>query len=226
MSWKDRIQGKTFEYIEPMEHGGEKVQSIKNNNKYKVPKDYLRDFTHKTQKPQKPQKGEGNTHRRVKIRNPENNPTPAQETPAPSPASLGPEYENLWHRAWKLANEIDNPGGAPLAERRAKLPELDDLRARMATIERQAAPTAAPDPETSPPGTWHPWESSSTTTPEQCPAKCKRSGKCYARAYFEGKPGRAKDCDPDTCDHRGTPATGRFFDTQSEKGKSNETGSC
>jgi hypothetical protein len=139
MSWKDRIQGKTFEYIEPIEHGGEKVQSIKNNNKYKVPKDYLRDFTHKPQKPQKPQKGEGNTHSKVKMGNSQNNRTPAQNIPSPEPAGMGPEYERLWHRAWKLANEIDNPEGAPIEARRAKLPELMRMRDRMAAIEWRAA---------------------------------------------------------------------------------------
>jgi len=33
----------------------------------------------------------------------------------------------------------------------------------------------------------------------QCPAKCKQTGKCYARAYFEGKPGKAMECKPDDC---------------------------
>lgn len=59
------------------------------------------------------------------------------EIPSPSPAGLGPEYESLWNRAWRLADFIDDPQGAPLAERKAKLPELDRLRGRMAEIEKQ-----------------------------------------------------------------------------------------
>jgi len=58
------------------------------------------------------------------------------EIPAPEPAGKGPEYTRIWNQAWELAEWIDNPGGAPLAERRAKLPELEDLRARMAEIEK------------------------------------------------------------------------------------------
>lgn len=124
------------------------------------------------------------------------------QIPAPDPAGLGPEYERLWHRTWKLADYIDNPDGAPLADRRAKLPELDRLRERMAEIERQAGPPAGPEPETSPPGTWMPWESSSSTrdrNPDTCPARCRRMGKCYAEAYFKGKPGKVMDCKPDDC---------------------------
>ena len=58
------------------------------------------------------------------------------EIPTPEPPGMGPEYADLWNRAWTLADYIDNPDGAPLAERRAKLPELEDLRARMAEIEK------------------------------------------------------------------------------------------
>jgi hypothetical protein len=100
-----------------------------------------------------------------------------------------------------LADFIDDPEGAPLADRRAKVPELDDLRQRMAAIERQVVPPAGPDPETSPTGTWMPWGSTATRDRrlDGCPAMCKRSGKCYAGAYFKGKPGPAKDCEPDGC---------------------------
>jgi hypothetical protein len=130
-----------------------------------------------------------------------------QQIPAPEPAGLGPRYEALWNQAWTLADYIDNPHGSSLAERKARLPELNRLRAEMAEIERQAMPPAAPDPETSPPGTWHTWTPADTRqavkdrTAENWPARCKRSGKCYARAYYQGKPGRAKDCEPDGCKH-------------------------
>jgi hypothetical protein len=166
------------------------------------------------------------THRAVKMAQCQNKPIntncvkkppdPAA-IPAPEPAGMGPVYAELWNEAWKLADWIDDPDGAPLADRRAKLPELDDLRERMAEIEKQGG-TNVPKPETltatndseeikqiKQPGTWHTWGASETTTrdrtPENCPAKCKRSGKCYALAYFKGKPGKVKDCDPEDCKH-------------------------
>lgn len=129
------------------------------------------------------------------------------QIPAPSTPGMGPEYERIWNRAWELAEWIDDPAAAPIEQRRAKLPELDDLRARMAAIcsngTDKPAPPAAQDPETSPPGTWHPWESTGATTRDRsadtCPARCKQTGKCYAAAYFEGKPGPAAECTPEDC---------------------------
>jgi len=127
-------------------------------------------------------------------------------TPPPSPAGMGAEYDRLWNEAWRLADFIDDPSAAPIEQRRARLPELDRLRARMAAIcsngTDKPAPPAAPDPETSPPGAWHTWESSTATrdrSAETCPARCRRTGKCYAAAYFKGKPGPVKDCEPDGC---------------------------
>jgi hypothetical protein len=120
----------------------------------------------------------------------------------PEPPGQGHVYESLWTAAWRLADETDNPDSATLAERKAKIPELNRLRAEMAEIERQAAPTAGPDPERSPPDIWHTWESNSTTRvrdPETFPAKDRATGKCYARAYFKGKPGWAVECEPDKC---------------------------
>jgi hypothetical protein len=87
-------------------------------------------------------------------------------------------------------------------------PEPDTTRAVKMSVGqnksiREKFPNKPPDPA----GTWMPWESDGTRqavkdrTAENCPARCKRSGKCYARAYFEGKPGRAKDCEPDGCKH-------------------------
>lgn len=128
--------------------------------------------------------------------------------PSPEPAKMGPEYTRLWNRAWELAEWIDDPAAAPIEERRAKLPELDNLRDRMAAIysngTNKPVPPAAPEPETSPPDTWHPWNSNGVardTNPESCPARCRRSGKCYSRAYFKGKPGKVKDCEPENCPH-------------------------
>ena len=136
--------------------------------------------------------------------------------PAPEPPGMGPEYERIWNRAWELAEWIDNPDGAPLAERCAKLPELDDLRERMAAIVQAGSNepatenlTAASDSKEikqikPPTGTWYVWKSTGGTKgriSETCPARCKRSGKCYGVAYFKGKPGPAKDCEPKSCAH-------------------------
>lgn len=124
------------------------------------------------------------------------------QVPAPSPPDLGPEYNRIWKEAWLLADFVDGDT-APLADRKARLAELDKLRARMAAIVRIAVPTAGLEPEPSSPGAWMPWESIDTTTrdrtPESCPARCRQTGKCYAGAYFKGKPGRAKDCEPEAC---------------------------
>lgn len=59
------------------------------------------------------------------------------EIPAPEPAGMGAEYTRIWNQAWTLAEWIDNPQGAPLEARKARLPELDRLRERMAAIVRQ-----------------------------------------------------------------------------------------
>jgi hypothetical protein len=32
-----------------------------------------------------------------------------------------------------------------------------------------------------------------------CPARCKRTGKCYGRAWFDAKPGKAQPCVPSQC---------------------------
>jgi hypothetical protein len=124
--------------------------------------------------------------------------------PAPEPPGLGPVYAELWDAAWKLADEIDNPQGTPIEDRRALMPELNELRERMAAIEKAGVvshETPAPDPA----GTWTPWESSGSTreqTADTCPARDKATGKCYAAAYYQGKPGKAKDCEPDGCQNK------------------------
>jgi hypothetical protein len=167
------------------------------------------------------------------------------EIPSPEPPGMGPEYDHLWNEAWRLADWIDDPDGAPIEDRRAKLPELEqrgETGASLRAIGRQVAaevekyfetkvnpdtirkraerssgtnvpksknPTITSDSEEikqiKPPGTWHTWESTEATTrdrnPESCPARCRRTGKCYALAYFKGKPGPAKDCEPDGCIH-------------------------
>ena len=36
-------------------------------------------------------------------------------------------------------------------------------------------------------------------TPEPCPARCKRTGVCYGKTYYTGKPGRGVMCTPGNC---------------------------
>jgi hypothetical protein len=59
------------------------------------------------------------------------------EIPAPEPAGLGAEYDRLWNEAWLLAEFVDGDT-APIAERRARLPELMQMRDRLAKIEKRA----------------------------------------------------------------------------------------
>lgn len=213
MGWRDRVK-KSFA---DSAYKAEGIQSLKNPEKkekegLKTTFIHLTQYTQNTQNP-KNGTGEGGKSEDPKPDTPSTvkdqstpKPTPAQNTPEPSPADMGPEYERIWNRAWELADWIDDPDGATIEARRAKLPELDDLRERMAFICSQRTnkpvPPAAPDPETSPPGTWMPWKSGTATrgrTPENCPARCKKTGKCHALAYFEGKPGRAAECDVSQC---------------------------
>jgi hypothetical protein len=128
MSWRERIKG-SFESIESIEYAGGDVESIKNNNKIKSLRVNNKNIltilkTPKTLKTPKKKNGEGG-----KPKNPE-------QIPAPSPANLGPEYDRLWNKAWELADWIDDPDGAPIAERRARLPELMQMRDRLAKIEK------------------------------------------------------------------------------------------
>lgn len=38
-----------------------------------------------------------------------------------------------------------------------------------------------------------------TLNQTDCPARCKRTGKCFGRAWFEGKPGPSRSCIPQQC---------------------------
>jgi hypothetical protein len=94
----------------------------------------------------------------------------SETMPSPSPAGMGPEYERIWNQAWKLAEWIDDQSAAPIEERRARLPELNKLRARMAEIEKAGAQIPAGlDPEPLTAGAWIKWESNTTTTRDRTP---------------------------------------------------------
>jgi hypothetical protein len=202
MGWRDRVD-KSFANFGDIANRDQKLKKTEKERKEgsKVFSSYP---SHNSQYSQKPKDKTGVDRK------------PGSAIPAPSPPGMGPEYDDLWNRAWGLAEWIDNPDGAPIEERRAKLPELDRLRAEMDAIVQAEkvsnetngeATTATSDSkeikQIKPPGTWHTWESSSTTTrdrsAETCPAQCRKTGKCYARAYFEGKLGRAAECDVGQC---------------------------
>jgi hypothetical protein len=44
-----------------------------------------------------------------------------------------------------------------------------------------------------------PCQERTKTKQNSCPARCKTSGKCYGKAYFEAKPGKAIECIIDQC---------------------------
>lgn len=191
MNWRNRVK-KSFEDIE---------QGVKNNNK----KGLKTTFTCYPQNPPNPEK---ETTSEVESQT-EPEPTPAQNIPAPAPPGLGIEYTRLWNQAWTLADYIDNPQGAPLAERKAKLPELMQMRDRMAEIENAGGlvldDTPPPHPaESKDSGTWTKWvpiEGRNPITQDNCPARCKTTGKCYGQTWFTGKPGPfpGPECDFDRC---------------------------
>jgi hypothetical protein len=143
MGWRDRVK-KSFgdsEYI------GEGIQNLKNQEKER--KEGLKTtfiyYPHNPQNPQnrqnegeKPKTEQRNTTSKVKDQRTLDR-TPAQKIPAPEPAGMGPEYDRLWNEAWELADWIDNPEGAPIEERRAKLPGLMRMRDKLADLERAGA---------------------------------------------------------------------------------------
>jgi hypothetical protein len=214
MGWRDRVK-KSFAYSADIAEG---IQNLKNTEKKEKEglKTTFRHITQNTQYTQNPKNGpdeggksidpnpdQGQKTRTVKDQSTPN-PTPAQNIPAPSPPGMGPEYTCLWDQAWAIADYVDGDT-APIEQRRTRLPELMMLLDRMAEIENTGGlvlddPQRLVKPKDT--GTWTKWEPASgrdPIIPETCPARCKNSGKCYARAYFKGKPGRAVECEPDKC---------------------------
>ena len=204
MGWRDRAK-KSFGDFEDIEKGIKNLKTTEKERKEGFKTTFIPP-PHNTQNPQnRKNEDEGSEYLRFDQANAtgttESKKTSPAAVPAPSPVGLGAEYDRLWNEAWRLAELIDNPEGATIEKRRARLPELDRMRERMAEIVRQSA---RPDPEASPQGIWYPWKSNGVardTNPESCPARCRTSGKCYSRAYFKGKPGKVKDCEPENCAH-------------------------
>ncbi len=63
-----------------------------------------------------------------------------QIIPPPDPAGLGPEYNDLWAKAWTLADWIDdNNGGIDIEQRRARMPELIRMRDELSRLEKAGA---------------------------------------------------------------------------------------
>jgi hypothetical protein len=68
------------------------------------------------------------------------------------------------------------------------------------TMDNKPHPAKSQDPE----GVWTKWEPAAgreAVTQDQCPARCKRTGKFYGNAWFTGKPGPhpGPECDKDRC---------------------------
>jgi len=121
-----------------------------------------------------------------------------------------PKYDELWKKAWTLAEWIDDSkSDVPWQERAARVPELQAMSLEISRLEQL---------EAIPPGTklvintakiqdqsflagFSPLKipRSEQASPEACPAKCKRTGKCYGIAYFDGKPGKSEICLPELC---------------------------
>ena len=99
--------------------------------------------------------------------------------------SIQQQHDHLWQKAWNLADWIDDSLSAlPWQERAAKVPELQAMSRELDQLEKAGA-----NPPINP----------KLDIPGQCPARCKQTGKCYAYAIFDGKPGQPIPCNPDTC---------------------------
>ena len=112
--------------------------------------------------------------------------------PPPQPKGLGLVYDDLWQKAWQLANQIDDyRSGIPVEQRRAMLPELNQMRAELSRMESLGVEAPGKAIE-SVKQVKH--IEIQEANPDSCPARCKRTGKCYGRAYFDGKSGKAQEC--------------------------------
>jgi hypothetical protein len=155
MGWRDRVD-KSFANIGGIANRDQKLKTEKERKE--GPKVFFSYPSHNSHYSQNP-KDRTRVDRKT-----------GSEIPAPVPAGMGPEYERIWNQAWKLAEWIDDQATAPIEERRARLPELNKLRARMEEIEKAGAQIPAGlDPEPLTAGAWIKWESNTTTTRDRTP---------------------------------------------------------
>jgi len=51
------------------------------------------------------------------------------------------QHDELWEKAWALADEIDDVNGAPIEDRRSMMPELNRMRVELVRLEQAGAKT-------------------------------------------------------------------------------------
>lgn len=121
--------------------------------------------------------------------------------------TLQQKIDTLWKKATILADWIDNSeSNVSWQKRAAKIQEIQKMSEEIDRLEARI------DLETA---TKHGAENrlnslegfsplSQLPVPKQyhqenCPARCKRIGRCYDKVYFFGKPGKPEPCKPDQC---------------------------
>ncbi len=124
--------------------------------------------------------------------------------------SIQQQHNTLWLQADELADWIDDSNSTlPWRERAAKVPELQAMSLELSRLEQLGAippgtkpviNTAKKQAQSFLPG-FSPLKipKIEQASPDACSAKCKRTGKCYGKAYFDAKPGKAIDCVPNQC---------------------------
>ena len=100
------------------------------------------------------------------------------------------KYDQLWNRAWTLADKIDDyQSGIPVEIRRSMMLELDRMRAELSRLESLGARPHGGKVEPVNQAKYSAVLKEKETNPGVCPARCKQTGKCYGRTWFTGKPG-------------------------------------
>ncbi len=129
------------------------------------------------------------------------------------------QHADLWLQADKMADWIDDSKSAiPWQERAAKVPELQVMTLELSRLEKSMRDELlslisinhnsveetqinlrlqsdflqgfSPLVQVTQGGQY---------TLDNCPARCKQTGKCYGTAYFDAKPGKTIDCIPNQC---------------------------
>ncbi len=134
-------------------------------------------------------------------------------TNPPKVQKLQDELNYLWDKAWKLADWIDDPeSDIPWQERAVRVPEVLEMGRQIDRLkEQQNNPVndctgwlkrdsgSVNQSEYIPlPKIFSPQESQKID-PDTCPARCKRTGKCYGSVYFTGKAGQSATCTEKQC---------------------------
>lgn len=130
MGWRDRVK-KSFAYSADIAEGIQNLKKTEKKRKEGLKTTFIH-LTHNTQNTQNRQ----NESEKPKAEPEQANTTREVKKESTPPAGSTLEYKKLWAEAWTLADWIDDSRGAPIEERRARLPELMLLCDRMAEIEK------------------------------------------------------------------------------------------